>query len=310
MGLPFWVYGEEDSEWEDRGPYLLNRKTGQKVPKGAAGGWPGSLTRPADLPPEELQRRLAAWEAEDRRAAERGGVDGQGWNSPNPFADYVKAGFGTGASPESFRERLEAANRGQGDENLEDRTREVTLPHWIDKLMMRYAPPDRYGHPRAGPGWLPREVVPVAITEEHARRETGSAKKSGLWPKVRTDPVPESRDATKPHGWPEGWENTYDPRWLKADNTIREDAPEEVHRGIDESAELAELRAEREDLVDGRYEKTRSPLVLRKRNENGTVTYVHALTGQPLFNLGEYGLNDPQGDAERDPYWRAGRRDW
>lgn len=42
MGLPSWVYGTEpESEWEDKGIFLRNRRTGEIRPKGIAGGMPG-----------------------------------------------------------------------------------------------------------------------------------------------------------------------------------------------------------------------------------------------------------------------------
>lgn len=42
MGLPSWVYeNEPESEWEDKGIFLRNRKTGEIRPKGIAGGLPG-----------------------------------------------------------------------------------------------------------------------------------------------------------------------------------------------------------------------------------------------------------------------------
>lgn len=125
--------------------------------------------------------------------------------------------------------------------------------------------------------------------------------------------------APPPQGWPNGWDRTYDPRWLDPSmpGKLRPDLPPEVLQGMDEERRWRDLRDEREDLVDEQYEETDSPLVLRKRNPNGTITYVHALTGQPLFDEGLYGMNDPQGaepestwDDVFDPYWRGGRRDW
>lgn len=42
MGLPSWVYGSDaESEWEDKGIFLRNRRTGEVRPKGIAGGLPG-----------------------------------------------------------------------------------------------------------------------------------------------------------------------------------------------------------------------------------------------------------------------------
>lgn len=119
-----------------------------------------------------------------------------------------------------------------------------------------------------------------------------------------------------PAGYPNGWDRPYDPRWVGPDGRLRDDAPPEVRQAIEEAARWTELRGERE-LIDDEYEPTDSPLVLMKRNANGTVTYVHAMTGQPLYDEGLYGMNDPQGaetenpwDDVLDPYWREGRRDW
>lgn len=134
--------------------------------------------------------------------------------------------------------------------------------------------------------------------------------------------VPAKTDAgapPPPQGWPHGWEHTIDPRWFDPNvpGKLRSDLPPDVRQGLEEDEEFTRLRGEREGDPEEGYEATRSPLVLMKRHPNGTVTYVHALTGQPLFEEGLYGMNDPQG-AERenpwdevyDPYWRAGRRDW
>lgn len=291
MGLPSWAYGEQVplTEWEDRGAYLYNRRTGERRPKGASGGRVNlkNLTSPDDYTPEELEAKKRAWAEESARRQAKG--ESQHANDER-YAKIIEAMSGASADKEEaariFRERLVMANRGAGDENFEDRTQEVTLPHGIDIILGKLGK-DEYGRPLAGNGWLPRERIPYRYTKEYAER---------------------SRQAT-PQGWPHGWGETYDPRWRSPDGAIRPDAPEEVHRGIDESARLAELQDERE-LIDDEYEPTRSPLVLRKRHSNGTVTHVHALTGQPLFDLGEYGLNDPQGGSERDPYWRAGRREW
>lgn len=42
MGLPSWAYaGAGEGEWEDRGIFLRNRRTGEIRPKGIAGGLPG-----------------------------------------------------------------------------------------------------------------------------------------------------------------------------------------------------------------------------------------------------------------------------
>jgi len=307
MGLPAWVYGEDrkDSliEWEDRGPYLYNRKTGQKVPKPAAGGVT-NLTKPGDLPPEELQRRLDAWERETRERQARGETEEESGPGGSLGPMTAEAGIARTAgidlhdwkdrAASHFAERMVAANRGSDPDSVENRTQEVTLPHWIDKLLLEHGQKDAYGRHRGGPSWLPREVVPYRYTEEGSERRK-----------------PSEGDLAPP-GRPQGWGETYDPRWRGPDNAIRGDAPEEVNRGIDESAEWSELRSEREGDPEEGYEATQSPLVLRVRHPNGTVTYVHALTGQQLFDLGEYGLNDPQADDFKgpDPFWREGRRDW
>lgn len=304
MGLPAWAYGEQVplSEWEDRGTHLYNLRTGEKRPKGASGGISRGLTKPGDLPPEELEKRLKFWEAETAARQARGEREARHLPG-NPINVEVERGIAAAVGIDfadrndpaaiRFREAVEARNGGPGSESVEDRTDEVTSPHWIDRVLMKYGKPDMYGRPMTGPSWLPREKIPYRYTKEYAEREKLKA--------PRNAPA---------QGRPHGWEDTYDPRWLNPDGSIRDDAPEEVHRGIDESVEWSELRSEREGDPEEGYEATRSPLVLRKRNPNGTVTYVHALTGQPLFDLGEYGLNDPQGGSERDPYWRAGRREW
>lgn len=296
MGLPAWAYGEDrkDSliEWEDRGAYFYNRKTGEKRPKGVAGG---SISQPKD----KLHERLDAWEA-DRIARQAQGEREARSLPGDPINVEVERGiaaeagidFNNPSDPAAirFREGIVARNRGADTDAVEDRSNEVTLPHWIDEVLAKYGKPDMYGRPMAGPSWLPRETIPYRYTKEYAERHK---------PEVAT-------------GRPSGWEDTFDPHWLKPNGSIREAAPEEVHRGIDESVEWSELRSERKGDPEEGYEATKSPLVLRKRHPNGTVTYVHALTGQPLFDLGEYGLNDPQADGFEgpDPYWREGRRDW
>lgn len=272
MGLPAWVYGsKEDSEWEDRGPYLVNRKTGQKIPKGASGGLT-NLTKPGDLPPEELQRRLDAWEAETAERQARG-----------EYETTLGPGGGLGPSARRFGDVVQAAGIDPDDPD------DPVATAFRDRMIRSQGVPDRSN---------------VENRLHDLERWTASM------PPRLPESVRDQRLARGPEGGrPHGWTDTYDPKWVNPDGSIRADAPDEVHRGIDESAELAELQAER-DLIDDEYEPTKSPLVLRKRHPNGTVTYVHALTGRPLFDLGEYGLNDPQGGSKVDPYWREGRREW
>lgn len=129
--------------------------------------------------------------------------------------------------------------------------------------------------------------------------------------------IEDRRAPPSPQGWPNGWEHTYDPRWRVKGGLpgqLRSDVPPDVLQGIDEETEFTTLRDDN-TLIDDRFEPTDSALVLRRRNPNGTITYVHALTGQPLFEDGLYGMNDPQGAEPGDPdpydpYWRAGRREW
>jgi hypothetical protein len=66
-----------------------------------------------------------------------------------------------------------------------------------------------------------------------------------------------------------------------------------------------------DQLKEFGYEPTKSPLILRKRNPNGTVTYVHSadLRRKPQWKGEGYGLNNEYGQGP-DPFWREGRRDW
>lgn len=227
---------------------------------------------------------IARWKKENETRRARGEKqDSLGMHAQDEMIIDAMGGFEQGAV-EDFREGVQARTRGMGRENMEDRTHEVTLPHWVDTVMMKYGGKDIYGNPRTGPDWLPREVIPEEWSEGHAARlKKDPRQAANLNQGRRAGEVDEFGDPLRARG------DEYEWRELRDDD----------------------------NLIDDEFEPTDSPLVLRKRNANGTVTYVHALTGQPLFDDGLYGMNDPQG-AERerrwddvfDPYWREGRRDW